>query len=51
MRGATIQMLDQGEKVAARARSRAEEEAGRIREKAEPRMDRAVDFILSRVVP
>ena len=27
------------------------QEAGRIREKAEPRMDRAVDFILSRVVP
>ena len=44
-------IAEQSEKAATGARTRAAAEAERIREQAGPNMDKAVDFILSRVVP
>ena len=44
-------IAEQSDRIAAQALTRAESEAQGIREQAEPNMDRAVNFILSRVVP
>jgi V/A-type H+-transporting ATPase subunit G/H len=45
------QVAEECEMIAQESGSRAEAEARRIREQAEPHIDRAVDFILSKVLP
>jgi vacuolar-type H+-ATPase subunit H len=45
------QVAEECEKIAQESRKRAEMEARRIRDQAEPHMDRAVSFILSKVLP
>jgi V/A-type H+-transporting ATPase subunit G/H len=44
-------IAEQEEKLAKEARKRAQEESRRIREQASPNLDRAVDFVLSEVLP
>ena len=46
-----VRMAEEGEKIAGESNSRAEAEAEHIRQKAEQNIDRAVDFVLSEVVP
>ncbi len=46
-----VRIAEESEKVIQDARVQAEGEAQRIREQAERNMDRAVDFILSEVLP
>jgi F0F1-type ATP synthase membrane subunit b/b' len=45
------QVAEECEMIAQESRRRAEAEARRIREQAEPRIDRAVEFILTKVLP
>jgi vacuolar-type H+-ATPase subunit H len=45
------QVAEECEKIVQESRKRAETESRRVRDQAEPHMDRAVAFILSKVLP
>jgi len=48
---AKARITEEGEKLAQEARARAEAETERIRRQAAPRIERAVSFLLSEVLP